>query len=50
MGTVVGTVASLIVGAVVAGATIVGVVHSQTGAPDQSPASVTNPLIDYGSN
>jgi hypothetical protein len=44
------TVGSLIAGGVVAVATIVGLVHSQTSASGQSPADVNQPVtINYGS-
>jgi hypothetical protein len=39
---------SLLVGGGMAGAAIVGVVNSQTGAPSKSPASVSNPVLNYG--
>jgi hypothetical protein len=42
------TVASVIVGGGLAGATVVGLVHSQTAPPDESPANVSNPVLDYG--
>lgn len=50
MGTIVGTVASLVVGGIVASATIIGVVSSQTGADGASPGDVNNPVVEYGSN
>jgi hypothetical protein len=40
----------MIVGGTVATVTLVGVVDSQTSPPDQSPASVNAPAIEYGSN
>ncbi|WP_395658790.1 hypothetical protein [Nocardioides sp.] len=43
------TMASVTGGAVIGGATIVGLVNAQTAPPDQSPASVSNPTLDYGS-
>ncbi len=49
VGTIVGTVASLIIGAAVASVTVFGVVSSQTNAPADSPANVNQPVIDYGS-
>lgn len=46
----IGAIASLFVGSVVAGATVVGVISSQTSAPETSPASVDNAVVaDYGS-
>lgn len=50
MGTIVSTIAAMLVGGAVATFTVVGVVNSQTSAPDQSPASVDSPAIEYGSN
>jgi hypothetical protein len=48
--TIVGTIAALVVGAVVAAATVFGVVSSQTGASGDSPGNVNQPVIEYGSN
>ena len=42
------TFASLIVGGGLAGATVVGLVNSQTAAPEDSPASVSDPVLEYG--
>lgn len=50
MGSIAGIVASLVVGTAVASATVIGLVSSQTDAPEQSPASVESPVIEYGSN
>lgn len=50
MGTILSTVAAMIVGGAVATVTVVGVVNSQTSPPESSPASVNAPVIDYGSN
>lgn len=45
----IGGIAAIIVGAALAAATVVGLVSSQTGSPDRSPADVTKPaVIDYG--
>jgi hypothetical protein len=44
------TIAAMVVGGSVAAVTVVGLVNSQTAAPDQSPASVNSPAIEYGSN
>lgn len=49
MGAIVGTIASLVVGAVVATATVIGVVNASTGPGDTSPADVNNPVVSYGS-
>lgn len=43
------TFASMLVGGGLAGATVVGLVSSQTAAPDKSPANVSNPVLEYGS-
>lgn len=50
MGTIIGTIASIVVGGTVAAVTVVGLVSSQTAAPDKSPASVNAPAIEYGTN
>jgi hypothetical protein len=50
VGTIVGTIAALVVGAAVAAATVFGVVSSQTGASGDSPGNVNQPVIEYGSN
>ncbi|WP_156390891.1 MULTISPECIES: hypothetical protein [unclassified Nocardioides] len=39
---------SLLVGGGMAGAAIFGLVDSQTKVPSKSPASVTNPVLNYG--
>lgn len=44
---IIGTI-SLLVGGGMAGAAIVGLVDSQTKAPSKSPASVSNPVLNYG--
>ena len=49
MGTIIGTIASLIVGGAVATATVIGVVSSQTGAQGASEANVNQPVVSYGS-
>lgn len=40
---------SIVIGGGLAGATLVGVVNSQTSPPAKSPTSVNNPVINYGS-
>lgn len=40
---------SILVGGGLAGATLVGVVNSQTGTPTESPGDSTNPALVYGS-
>ena len=40
---------SVVVGGTLAGATVVGLVKSQTDPPAESPANVSNPSIEYGS-
>ncbi len=42
-------IASLVVGAAVASATIVGVINAQTSPDEKSPANVSQPVIEYGS-
>lgn len=49
MGSIVGMVASLFVGGVVASATIVGVINAQTSPQGESPANVSQPVVEYGS-
>lgn len=44
-----GLVATIIVGGAVGAAAVVGVVSSQTGPPDTSPANVNQPFTEYGS-
>lgn len=53
MGSILAAFGSLCIGGVVATTTIVGVVQSQTAAPDQSPVSVNasaDDLVAYGSD
>lgn len=52
MGSIIGGIAAFVLGTAVAGATIVGLVSAQTGAPEKSPANVNEPAaaIQYGSN
>ena len=50
LGSVFATVAAVIAGGAVATVTVLGVVSTQTSAPDKSPVSVNAPAIDYGSN
>jgi hypothetical protein len=47
--TIVGTIASLIVGAAVASVTVFGVVNARTTASGESPGNVNQPVIEYGS-
>jgi len=42
------TFASLVIGGGLAGATVVGLVNSQTAPPEQSPGNVSNPVLEYG--
>jgi hypothetical protein len=49
MGTIIGTIASVVVGGIVASATIFGVVSAQTSASGDSPSNVDSPVIAYGS-
>jgi hypothetical protein len=39
---------SVVVGGGLAGATVVGLVDSQTAPPAKSPASVSDPVLEYG--
>jgi len=50
MGAILSTIGALVLGGVVATATVVGLVSSQTSAPDQSPTNVNAPVIQYGAN
>lgn len=49
MGTILSTFGSLLIGGIVATATIVGVVNAQTSPSGDSPANVNQPVIQYGS-
>jgi len=49
VGTIVATIASLVVGGTVATVTVIGLVTSQVGAGDHSPGNVNEPVISYGS-
>lgn len=49
MGTILSIIASLVIGGVVAAATVIGVVSSQTGTSGESPANVQAPVVvEYG--
>ena len=48
MGSIVAPVLSLFVGGALATATLMGLVSSQTSAPENSPADAEAPVIDYG--
>ena len=48
IGAIVGAVASLVVGAAVATATVVGLVSAQSGTSGDSPANVNAPVVEYG--
>lgn len=48
MGNILSTFGSLAIGGIVATATIVGVINSQTGSSGESPANVNQPVISYG--
>ena len=50
VGTIISTFVAVIVGGTIGAVTVVGVVNSQTAAPDKSPTSVNSPAIEYGSN
>ncbi len=45
---IVGAIAALVVGAGVAGASIFGLVNSQTGTSGPSPADANDPVVEYG--
>lgn len=44
------TLAAMVVGGGIAAGSMYGLLASQTGAPDDSPANVNAPVFDYGSN
>lgn len=45
----IGAIASVLAGCALAAASVIGLVSSQTAAPDRSPADVSKPaVIDYG--
>jgi hypothetical protein len=48
MGSVVAPIVSILAGAVLGITTIMGIVSSQTGAPDQSPGNAEVPTLEYG--
>jgi hypothetical protein len=50
VGSILSTFGALVIGGIVASATIVGVVNSQTSPSGDSPANVNQPIIEYGSN
>lgn len=41
-------IATMVVGGAVGAAGVVGLVSSQTAAPDKSPVSVSSPVVNYG--
>lgn len=43
-----GAIISAVVGAALAGATLVGIVSSQTALPDRNPVNAEEPEINYG--
>lgn len=53
MGTLLGSAGaalmSVVVGGAVATVTVLGLLNAQTDAPDTSPASVSDPVVEYGS-
>lgn len=49
MGSILSTLGSLAIGGIVASATVIGVVNSQTSPTGESPANVNQPIIQYGS-
>lgn len=48
MGSIVAPIVSCLVGGGLAVATLMGVITSQTSAPDQSPGTVESPDFSYG--
>lgn len=49
LATILGTAVSLVIGGAVAVVTVMGLVSSQTGPDEVSPANVENPVVQYGS-
>jgi hypothetical protein len=49
MGSILSTFGALAIGGIVASATIIGVVNSQTSPSGDSPVNVNQPIIEYGS-
>lgn len=49
MGSILSTFGSLLIGGVVATATVFGIVTSQTSPQGDSPVNVNQPVIEYGS-
>jgi hypothetical protein len=47
---IIGGIAALVLGSAVAGATVFGLVSTQTAAPENSPTNVEQPTVDYGTN
>ncbi len=51
VGSIAGAIASVIIGAVVAAVTVIGLVNSQTGpSTSTSPANVNQPIVEYGTS
>jgi hypothetical protein len=48
MGSLVAPIVSCVVGGGLAIATLMGVITSQTSAPDQSPGTISSPDFNYG--
>ncbi len=48
MGSLVAPIVSIVAGAVLGVSTIMGVVSSQTAAPERSPGNVEVPTLEYG--
>lgn len=48
MSNIVAPVVSLVVGGVLAVATLMGVISNQTAAPEQSPGTIDTPEFSYG--
>lgn len=45
----IGGLVALLAGGTLAGATVFGLVSTQTGGPEQSPVDAEQPFVDYGS-
>ena len=49
VGTIIGAIASLLVGGAVAAVTVVGLVSGSVDSTSDTPGDVTAPVVDYGS-
>jgi len=46
----IGSIASIIIGILLAFLTIMGLINSQVNSPGSNPVNVERPVIDYGQN